>query len=217
MNPLHLHLLSLSLVFAFFATRSTANAPQPSSAHPRSTPLAVLEGDLATLHAAHQASLHSRLDSMDRSRAAYSHLRSAMSSLFSSLPTSSSGDLPLHLSNINDLRRAGYRFSSRVDPGLSLPFGTRWEFTRHGPYPSTLLAQGAFDQSSEKVRVELENAREALDQQTMQDANGGMYRGVLAFTDDVGLLKAGLEYHARRISEEVKRGARVGWKALRVA
>lgn len=180
--------------------------------------LSTLEAQLSLEHARYQLAQHQRLLSLPKHPEHFADMRSRMALFFSSLHPPSPADEPLHLSNINELRLAGYRFPAHIDPGLHAPFGTHWDFSKFGPFPSTRLAQGGFKEGVErgKVEVELQNAREALDWQVSLEVGAGrkQYRRLMAYTDDLELLRSAIEYHARRLEEGVKRVAG-GVKAMR--
>lgn len=207
--------LAVLLIYAAHSTANQGSFNPSLFTIPREDPLplSALESQLASDHARYQQVQHLNRLRLPKDPSIYDHQRSLMQSFFFDLPHSPPSDLPLHLSNINELRVAGYRFPSHIDPGLHQPFGTPWDFTRFGPYPSTRLAQRPFDEAAgeakaHKVKVEIENAQRALDKQSLLEVNGKGYAGLMAFTDDVELLRSAVEYHARRMQEEVNRAGR---------
>lgn len=223
-------LLLRVFICIFFVLVSSNATTRPSVQHDaptiiavddRQSPLAILESELAAAHSRYQHERHSRLLSMDTRHGTYVDLRERMRDFFTALSATPQRDEPLHLSNINELRHDGYRFAHNVDPGLHTPFGTRWSFRAHGPYPATRLAQGGFASviPDARLSVELDNGRRALDRQNLLDVGAGSaeYRGLMAYTDDVELLRSAIEYHERRLGEQLERGRQGLRKVIRVA
>lgn len=173
-------------------------------AAPPSTPPQDLS-DLNEAYTRHTTSQLSRAAHMDRTLPVYTALREEMRTHFNRLSSLHTHGHSETLSKINDLRLAGYRFGKDVDPGLHVPFGTVWEFDRFGPYPATRLARAAQGEKGEqeKLKVEVENALDALDRQTMVEAKMSG-RARMVYTDDTMLLWNAIKYHRGRLEEGLK-------------
>lgn len=117
-----------------------------------------------------------------------------------------------HLTAINALRRAGYRFGPQSDPGLHVPLGTPWDFLHYGPYPASRLAElesRDLLKVGNELRWELENAVKALDGQSYVDS---MRRATeepqLVYTDDPDLLHTATEYFSQKLQSALQRKPR---------
>ncbi|KAI3480498.1 hypothetical protein L1887_57345 [Cichorium endivia] len=150
----------------------------------------------------HREALAARMRSTSFSPQTAAKKEILMKQYFSALSNALPEKQPELLQKINDLRQAGYRFGASVDPGLHVPFGTPWDPTRFGPYPAKRLAEGAYGKSKAAVEIEVENAREALDHQTLREAMHGRMEPV--FADDFQLLRSAIDFHAQRLSQNVE-------------
>ncbi len=150
----------------------------------------------------HREALAARMRSTSFSPQTSAEKETLMKQYFSTLSNAPPEEQPKLLQKVNDLRHAGYRFGPSVDPGLHVPFGTPWEHTKFGPYPAKRLAEGAYGKSKAAVEIEVENAREALDHQTLREAMHGRMEPV--FTEDLELLRSAIDFHTQRLLQNVE-------------
>ncbi|SNX83729.1 uncharacterized protein MEPE_02436 [Melanopsichium pennsylvanicum] len=199
-------LLFLSLVIGSISADQVTAATD----EPRSDPgemLSQLEENLYNAHSSYQTQQIKHLRSMDRSREAFDRSHDLMQGYFNQLSRTlqSKGAELVQLENINNLRRAGYRFGPETDPGLHVQFGTVWNYRLFGPYPSTRLAQAVDQEEPDKMRTEIDNAWKALDRQNWLESRWKIFKP--AFTDDVDLLTSAIQYHEKKLEEKLKYGS----------
>lgn len=124
---------------------------------------------------------------------------------FKGLKESRPLDRPLFLDGINQLRHPTLVYPE--DAGASLKLGETWKFEQHGPYPALRLASLASHVSpSRHLHEELRNADHAIQLQVDLDKNGGTYRGLSAYTDDLPLLRTARNYFGSAYAQRDWRG-----------